>query len=104
MGINSADLYNGTDYDDENITYYRTKTKDRRNDNAEMKVRVHPFIQELVDKYRGSDHVFNFCERYSSLENFNRAINMGLKEVGRELGIEKLQFYSQAFVCHNSSQ
>lgn len=94
MGMNSADLYNCTDYDGEYITYHRTKTKDRRNDNAEMKVRVHPFIQELFDKYRGSDHVFSFFDRYSTFENFNRAINMGLKEVGKELGIEKLQFYS----------
>jgi integrase len=94
MGMNSADIYNCTDYDGEYITYFRTKTKDRRNDNAEMKIKVHPCINDLVEKYKGSDHVFNFCKRYSSLENFNRAINMGLKEVGKEIGIEKLQFYS----------
>ncbi|HAT61270.1 MAG TPA: hypothetical protein DCS83_01805 [Prevotella sp.] len=94
MGMNSADLYNCTDYDGEYITYFRTKTKDRRKDHAEMKIKVHPCIAALLKKYKGDDHVFNFCERYSSLENLNRAINMGLKKVGEEAGIPKLQFYS----------
>ena len=94
MGMNSADLYNCTDYDGEYITYFRTKTKDRRKDHAEMKIKVHPYIAALLKKYKGDDHVFNFCERYSSLENLNRAINMGLKKVGEEAGIPKLQFYS----------
>lgn len=30
MGMNSADLYNATEFDGEYITYYRTKTKERR--------------------------------------------------------------------------
>lgn len=94
MGMNSADLYNCTDYDGEYITYFRTKTKDRRKDNAEMKIKVHPYIKYLLDKYRGKEHVFNFCERFSTLENFNRSINIGLKRVGEEIGVEKLQFYS----------
>lgn len=94
MGMNSADLYNCTDYDGEYITYFRTKTKDRRKDNAEMKIKVHPYIKPLIDKYRGKDHVFNFCDRFSTLENFNRSINIGLKRVGEEIGVEKLQFYS----------
>ena len=94
MGMNSADLYNATDYDGEYITYCRTKTKDRRNDHAKMVVRVHPMIKELVDKYKGEERVFNFHKRFSSMADFNRSINIGLKEIGKELGIENLQFYS----------
>lgn len=94
MGINSADLYNATEFDGEYITYYRTKTKDRRNDNAKMIVRVHPIIQPLVNKYRGKEHVFNFYERFSSMEDLNRAINIGLKEIGNKIGIDNLQFYA----------
>ena len=62
--MNSADLYNATEFDGEYITYYRTKTKDRRNDNAKMIVRVHPIIQPLVNKYKGKERVFNFYERF----------------------------------------
>ena len=67
MGMNSADLYNATEFDGEYITYYRTKTKDRRNDNAKMIVRVHPIIQPLVNKYKGKERVVNFYERFSSI-------------------------------------
>ncbi|EGG55291.1 conserved domain protein [Paraprevotella xylaniphila YIT 11841] len=94
MGMNSADLYNATEYDGEHITYYRTKTKDRRNDNAKMIVKVHPIIKPLIEKYRGKERVFNFYERFSSMGDLNRSINIGLKGIGRELGIDNLQFYS----------
>lgn len=94
LGMNSADLYNVADYDGEYITYFRTKTKDRRNDQAKMVVRVHPFIKPLVEKYQGKERVFNFSERFSSMTDLNRSINIGLKEIGEEVGIENLQFYS----------
>lgn len=95
MGINSVDLYNAPGYDGEYITYERTKTKSRRADNAKISVRVHPYVKGLVEKYRGNGvRAFNFCKRYSSASDFNRAINIGLKEIGAELGIENLQFYA----------
>ena len=34
MGMNSVDMYNAKDFDGEMLTYERTKTKDRRSDNA----------------------------------------------------------------------
>ena len=94
LGMNSADLYNITEYDGEYITYCRTKTKDRRNDQAKMTVRVHPFVKSLMEKYEGKERVFNFHERFASMADFNRSINIGLKEIGRELGIDGLQFYA----------
>lgn len=94
LGMNSADLYNAMDYNGEYITYCRTKTKDRRNDQAKMAVRVHPIIKPLVEKYRGKEHVFNFSERFSSMSDLNRSINIGLKEIGKEIGVENLQFYA----------
>lgn len=94
LGMNSADLYNAVEYDGEYIAYCRTKTKDRRNDKAKMVVRVHPIIKDLVEKYRGTSHVFNFFERFADQSQLNRAINLGLKDIGKELGIEGLQFYS----------
>lgn len=94
MGMNSADLYTAEEYDGEYITYCRTKTKDRRNDKARMVVRVHPVIKQLVDKYSGEGRVFNFSERFSSMSDLNRSINIGLKEIGREIGVDGLQFYA----------
>lgn len=94
LGMNSADMYNATEYDGEYITYFRTKTKDRRNDKAKMVVRVHPVIKELVEKYMGNGRVFNFYERFSSMSDLNRSINIGLKEIGKEIGVDNLQLYS----------
>lgn len=94
MGMNSADLFTASEFDGKTITYNRQKTKDRRRDMAEMQVDIHPYIADLVKKYRGEDRVFNFYKRFSTMEDFNRSINIGLKEVGREVGIERLQFYA----------
>lgn len=94
MGMNSADLYNATTLKGNTIVYERMKTKGRRSDRAEIHVDIQPVIMPLVEKYRGKDHVFNFSERFASMESFNRAINIGLKEVGREIGVDHLQFYS----------
>lgn len=94
LGMNSADLFNAKEFDGKTITYNRTKTKDRRNDNAIMQVDVHPIIAPLVEKYCDKERVFNFYERFSSMESLNRNINIGLKEVGKEVGIDNLQFYA----------
>lgn len=105
MGMNSADLLNAVKVNGNRIVYNRTKTKDRRNDRAEIQVDVQPCIKHLVDKYKGKERVFNFYERFSTMESFNRAINIGLKEVGKELGIDRLQFYaarhSMATIAYN---
>ena len=93
MGMNSADLYNATTIQKDVIKYNRTKTKDRRSDNAYIEVKVHPFIKSLVKKYAGATRVFNFYHRYSGFEEMNSNINKGLKEVGKAVGIPKLQFY-----------
>lgn len=94
MGMNSADLYNAMVLNGNTIIYDRMKTRDRRSDKAEMQVEITDYIKPLVEKYKGKKRVFDFYERYASMENFNQAINIGLKEVGKELGVEKLQFYA----------
>ena len=45
--MNSADLYNCTEMEGGSITYYRTKTTDRRLDKAKMKVDVLPILLPL---------------------------------------------------------
>lgn len=94
MGMNSADLYYADKLKDNTIIYDRMKTKDRRRDKAEIHVKITDYIKPLVEKYKGKERVFNFYERFTNMESFNRAINIGLKEVGKELGIDKLQFYA----------
>lgn len=94
MGMNSADLYYADRLEDNTIIYDRMKTKDRRRDKAEIQVNITDYIKPLIEKYKGKERVFNFYERFTTMESFNRAINLGLKEIGREIGIERLQFYA----------
>jgi len=105
MGMNSADLYYSDRLEDNTIIYDRMKTKDRRRDKAEIQVKITDYIKPLVEKYKGKERVFNFYERFTTMESFNRAINIGLKEIGKEIGIERLQFYaarhSMATIAYN---
>ncbi len=72
MGMNSVDLFSATNYKNGFIKYNRMKTKDRRNDEAYIEVKVHPFIKPLMKKYAGTKTVFNFCSRYNDYEGFNK--------------------------------
>lgn len=93
MGMNSVDMYECTKIKNGAICYKRRKTRTRRSDEAYIEVNVHPFLQPLMDKYKGRKRVFNFYLKYSDESTFNANINKGLKEVGSAVGIENLQFY-----------
>ena len=96
MGINSADLYNATEMKGNTITYYRTKTKDRRLDNAKMVVDIPKIVQPLIEKYRDNTgkRLFNFYQYYGDEKTFNKAINYGLKEIGSLLEVDDLEYYA----------
>ena len=96
IGMNSADLFNCTEFSDDTITYYRTKTTARRIDKAKMVVKIPPFVKPLFEKYRDKtgQRIFKFHLLYNTDKNFNRAINKGLKEIGDQLGIDDLEYYA----------
>lgn len=96
IGMNSVDLYNCTDYKDGFITYQRTKTKNRRQDKAEITIEVQPQIAPLFEKYRdkSGERVFDFHHHYSTAVGFNSNINKLLKTIGAELKIDDLEFYA----------
>lgn len=95
MGMNAVDMFQACEMDGSAIIYNRAKTKDRRSDGAEMHVTIQPHIMALARKYLDKDgHVFNFHRRFGSATDFGRALNIGLKEIGREIGVEGLQFYA----------
>ena len=96
IGMNSADLFNATEISDSAITYYRTKTKDRRLDEAKMIVKIPTIALPIINKWkdRTKNRVFNFHRDYNTESSFNRAINYGLKEIGTILGIDDLEYYA----------
>ena len=98
IGMNTADLYCCEKYKKGWITYNRAKTKDRREDKAEISVLVQPEIAPLVEKYRDKTgkRVFNFYQNYADKSTFNAAINKGLKQIGALDSIKEddLEFYA----------
>lgn len=96
MGMNSVDLYNATELIGNKIIYYRSKTKDRRLDKAKMVVVVPEMAMPIIEKYRDQkgERIFNFYRFYRDHKAFNKALNKGLKEIGKLLNIDDLEFYA----------
>ena len=98
MGINSIDLYAAKEHPKDGVFhYFRTKTTDRRDDGAEMFVRIEECVKCLVNEYRGKERAFRFHTMYATDNTFNAAINKGLKAWKTRNGLEdedKFTFYS----------
>lgn len=95
LGMNSADFYDASVISGNIVTYQRVKTRSRRDDQAEMKVRIEPELKKLFDKYADptGEKVFNFHNRYKNADIFNKMLNDGLKEIGKIIKVDGLQFY-----------
>lgn len=96
VGMNAVDLYECDKYENGRITYQRKKTKNRRDDKAEISIRVEPEIKKLIDKYRDpkGKRVFCFYHSYSSVNAFSAALNYGLKKIGSLIKAGDLEFYA----------
>lgn len=96
IGMNSADMYYVEPVKRKTLIYNRRKTATRRDDKAEMRVRIDSCLACLMEKYADPQgkRLFNFYTRYATPFNFNKALNTGLKQIGEILGIEGLEFYA----------
>lgn len=117
VGINSIDLYNCDSIKDGRITYKRTKTTNRREDKAEISIKIEPEIMPLVEKYRDTsgERVFKFYRMYTSSLTFNCAVNKGLKKIEKalkaideKLNVDDLEYYaarhSWATIARNAAK
>ncbi|MDR1129943.1 MAG: site-specific integrase [Prevotellaceae bacterium] len=109
IGMNEADLYNCTEFENGRITYKRTKVMNRRKDKGRISIKIEPETMPLIEKYRDltGERVFKFYKMYSSIETFTAAINgvyrkgakgiiypTGLKKIGDAIGVNDLEFYA----------
>ena len=93
MGMNSADMYHCPKCTNR-IEYERRKTKDRRSDSAFISIKIQPEAVPVIEKYKGKDLQFRFSKMYATAQDFNKAINKGLKQIGESIGIDDLEFYA----------
>lgn len=95
VGMNSVDMYHAGALTKESVLgYNRRKTESRRDDSAEIRVRVEGAIAAIMERYQDDKQLFNFYRHYVDHEGFNKAINKGLKQVGQAVGVEGLNFYA----------
>lgn len=96
MGMNAPDLYTCTPPHNGILHYFRTKTRERRDDNAEMFVKIDPLVKKLVEEYKSRDkiHAFNFYSLYTSYSIFAANVNHGLDTFRKRIGYpEKVTLY-----------
>lgn len=98
-GMNTVDLYElkKKDYNNGIIGYKRAKTRNSRRDEAYMEMRVEPFIQSTFNKYISEDEddefLFTFHRRYSNSDSFNANVNIGIRKICQDMGMEKEDNY-----------
>lgn len=95
MGMNAEDMHNARErMKDGVIHYYRTKTTDRKDDRAEMFVRVEPCIARIMAEYEGKDRLFDYGRRYADTKSMSHCINKGLDKWARRNGLKRFTFYA----------
>jgi integrase len=96
-GMNAVDLYTCNKIKGTQLIYFRHKTKDRRSDNAEMRINIPPEVMCVFNKYRSTNGecVFSFSNRYSESGGLTTAVNKGLKSISKKLGLglDKISLY-----------
>ena len=89
VGMNTVDMFNVpyTSRKNGKITYQRSKTKDRREDHAEISIKIEPEAERLMKKYADPDKVrlFSLYKLYSDSSTFNGAVNKGFKRILQEV-------------------
>lgn len=83
VGINTVDLFNLTDYNNNRVSYNRAKTASRKANKAFLSIKVEPEAVPLIEKYKDETgkRVFNFYHQYANADSFSKAVNTGLKTV-----------------------
>lgn len=92
-GINTVDIYNLLDIYPDKIVYNRQKTESRRSDNALMSIEKNRFSSKILSKYSTPKNRLSVFFQYSDHHNFNKAVNKGLKIIGKKIGVANLYYY-----------
>lgn len=97
MGMNCPDLFTCTctEKQVDVLHYNRTKTRLRREDNAEMFVRMESCAKKIFDEYRTGSKgtAFSFSSRYSTYLTFGENVNEGLAKFCKRVGWKKITLY-----------
>lgn len=98
MGINLADLYEQEPPKGDTLIYYRKKTRDRRADNAEMRIDIPQCIRPYIERLQGIRHKQYWLSRLhdvtTNAERITPIVNYGLKKWCEQEGVGRFTFYA----------
>ena len=91
MGMNSPDLYTCAKPKKGIIHYNRTKTRSRREDGAEMFVKIDERVLPIMKEYfsDGDEFAFRFNEMYTSYQIFGKNVNEGLAQFKKRINYQQ---------------
>ena len=91
MDMNAPDLYTCAKPQKGVIHYNRTKTRSRREDGAEMFVKIDKRIQPIMEEYlaESGEFSFKFKDRYTTYLIFGQNVNAGLRHFTKRIGFDK---------------
>ncbi len=92
MGTNVPDLHSCV-IEGDVVRYERTKTRTRREDRAEMRIRIEPEVRAFLGEHIRGDG-FDYSDRFKTYEGLARAANDGIKLWCKRNGIAPFTFYS----------
>ncbi|RZJ23731.1 MAG: recombinase [Acinetobacter sp.] len=89
-GINASDLYQieASNLVNGRLEYNRSKTRDKRKDNAFISIKIVEEAKPLLKKYINS-----LSQRYSTICGLNKALSRGMKDVCKLVSVDGITYY-----------
>ncbi|WP_199121438.1 phage integrase SAM-like domain-containing protein [Pedobacter sp. ASV28] len=89
-GINASDLYqiDTSNIKFKRLDYKRSKTRDKRKDNAFISVKLVDDARPILEKYLGK-----LAVRYATIGGLNKALCLGMREVCKLISVSGITYY-----------
>lgn len=96
MGMNMADMMTCAKPKNGVVTYNRMKTRSRRSDMSEHRIRVEGCMSWLIDEYadREGKTMLDLRHRYFKKDSCTDVVNYHLTKVAAQLGMDRFTMYS----------
>ena len=90
MGMNAKDMFEAKPAKKDIVIYNRSKTRERRKDKAEHRVKIDSRIKPLMDKYKDpkGERLFNFYNVYQDDRKMSGRLRYALRSFAMNLGVE----------------
>ena len=94
LGINAKDVYSLRESQNDRIEYERSKTKDKRADNAFISLKTPPELIPYIEKFKGKNgYIFCFRDLHKNVPQLNKVIALGLKSIAKQENLPEFEYY-----------